>query len=179
MISAEFENEILAGHPITDYRFFAADQLCFSDNIRTICRTECPMYGHSYSCPPAVGTKEECEERCLGFSSGFIFSTIAEVNDIANLEETLATKPEHEDVTRLIRDRFTQEFGEVLALSADACSICDECAYPDAPCRHPDRMLPCIESHTIVVTDIAEKVGMEFFYGANVVTWFSIILFNE
>ena len=96
MITAEFENEITTGHPITDYRFFDTSLLCFSDNIRTVCRTECPMYGHSYSCPPAVGTKEECEERCLGFNSGFIFSTVAEVRDIADLEETLSTKPEHE-----------------------------------------------------------------------------------
>ena len=179
MISPEFENELISGHPITDYRFFSTDLLVFSDNIRYVCKSECPMYGHSWSCPPAVGTKEECEERCLSFSSGFIFSSIAEVNDITNLDETLSTKPEHEEITRSIRDMFRERFGTVLALSADACSICGECAYPDGPCRHPERMLPCIEGHTIVVTDIAEKLGMEFFYGANVVTWFSMILFNE
>lgn len=179
MLSPEFESEIISGYPITDYRSFTPDMLCFSDNIRTICRTECPQYGHSYSCPPATGTKEECEAKCLGFNSGFIFSSIAEVKDITDLEETLSTKPEHERITREIRNMFSEKYGEVLAMSADSCSICEECAYPDEPCRHPDLMLPCIESYTVVVTDIAEKLGMEFFYGANIVTWFSIILYNE
>ena len=101
------------------------------------------MYGHSWSCPPAVGTKEECEERCLSFSDGFIFSSIAEVDDITDLAQTLATKPEHEDITRQIRDRLRERFGEVLALSADACSICGDCAYPEEACRHPERNVSC------------------------------------
>ena len=179
MTDTEFESKILGEYPITDYKFFTADMLTFSDNIRYICQNECQMYNKSYSCPTAVGTRSECEEKCLRYKNGFIFSTVSMVNDVANLEETLSTKPEHERITREIKAMFEEEFGECLALSADACSICEECAYPDKPCRHPDIMLPCIESHTIVVTDIVEKLGMEFFLGAGMVTWFSIILFNE
>lgn len=179
MVDSEFESRVLGEYPITDYKFFDTSLLMFSDNIRYICKTECQMYDKSYSCPSAVGTKEECEARCLEYKNGFIFSSIAIVNDSANLEETLSTKPEHEKMTREIKAMFEERFGKCLALSADACSICEKCAYPNEPCRHPDIMLPCIESHTIVVTDIAEKLGMEFFMGADMVTWFSIILFNE
>ena len=51
------------------------------------------------------------------------------------------------------------------------------CAYPDAPCRHPDKMFPCVESQGILVTDLAEKHGLDFMNG-NIVVWFSLILFK-
>ena len=62
--------------------------------------------------------------------------------------------------------------------STEACTICEDCAYPDAPCRFPDMMYPCVESHAILVTDLAEKYGIEFLSG-NVVTWFSILFYKE
>ena len=57
-------------------------------------------------------------------------------------------------------------------------AICEHCAYPDAPCRHPDKMFPCIESYGILVTDLAEKYQITFMNGGNVVTWFSLILYE-
>ena len=65
-----------------------------------------------------------------------------------------------------------------MALSTEACAICEHCAYPDAPCRHPELMFPCVESHGIIVTALAGKEGIDF-YGGNLVTWFSLLLFRE
>ncbi len=171
--------KILCEYPVADYRFFSPNDLTFSDRIRTVCKQECRMYNKSYSCPEAVGTPEECKARCLKYNSGLIFSSVAPVEDSSIMELTLATKPAHEELTREIKKRAEEIYGEVYTLSADACSICDECAYPASPCRNPDKMLPCIESHTIVVTELTEKLGMEFFFGANIVTWFSMLLFNN
>ena len=53
----------------------------------------------------------------------------------------------------------------------EACAICQKCAYPAAPCRHPERMFPCVESQGILVTDLAEKHGLDFMNG-NIVVWF-------
>ena len=68
---------------------------------------------------------------------------------------------------------------EVYGLSTESCAICAHCAWPDGPCRHPDRMFPCVESHGIVVTALAERHGIEYQYGGNVVTWFSLLLYRE
>ena len=57
--------------------------------------------------------------------------------------------------------------------------ICKTCSYPDAPCRHPDRMFPCIESYGILVTDLAEKNWITFMSGSGLVTWFSLILYKR
>ena len=38
-------------------------------------------------------------------------------------------------------------------------------------------MYPCVESHGILVTDLAEKHGIDFMSG-NIVTWFSLIFYR-
>lgn len=166
-------------YPVCEYAFIDPEDISFLDQVRYICETECPQYGKSWSCPPAVGTVKECMERCSQYTGGFVFTTIAEVNDIANMEETLATRMEHEEITRKIRDLFLEQCTKVQVLSTESCAICEKCAYPDAPCRFPDKMFPCIESYGILVTDLAEKYGINFMNGANVVTWFSLVLYQE
>jgi len=172
--------EILAEEPILEYAFPDPQTIGFSDRIRWVCEHECPRYGTSWSCPPAVGSVQACAARCRAHEGAFIFSTVAEVQDITNLEETLATRMAHEEVTARITERFRREYGKarVLTLSTESCSLCSRCTWPDAPCRHPDKMFPCVESYGIVVSELAEAEGMSFDNGPNVVTWFSLIFFG-
>lgn len=174
----ELEQELLQ-YPILQYAFLKTEQISFLQRVRDVCKNECPRYGASWSCPPAVGTVEECEKRCRAFSDLFVFTTIAEVNDITNMEETLATRMEHEEITRQVTEVFRSHYGQTLTLSTESCDICRECTYPRAACRHPDRMFPCVESYGVLAVELAELGGLEFQNGANVVTWFSMIFFHD
>ena len=164
--------------PLYQYAFIRTDELRFSDRVRYICRTECPMYNTTWACPPAVGTVEACKAHIEGFDEGLLIATITEVGDIANIRETLDTRAGHEAVTRQALSMVRQQAAETLTLSTEACAHCERCTWPDAPCRFPDRMFPCVESHGILVTDLAEKHGMEFMAQGNLVTWFSLILYR-
>ena len=173
------EEEILTTQPIMEYNWIKTDEIEFHQRIRTICENECPRYNTSWSCPPAVGTVEECRAKVLEYSDCFIFSTIAEVDDITNFEAALKTRMEHERVTQQVVEIFRKHFGKVQALSTESCEICEKCAWPDGPCRHPELMYPCVESFAIVVSNVAEKHNMSFDNGANVITWFSMVFFND
>lgn len=174
----EIEEKLLE-LPIVQYAWLEVSDIPFSERVRSICKEECPRYGTSWACPPGVGTVQQCRERCSGYDGIFVFTTIAEVMDIANMEETLATRREHEEVTKQIREIFSGYQGETLALSGESCAICENCAYPDAPCRFPQKMLPCIEGYGIVVPLLAEKAGIVFDNGGNIVTWFGMILYRK
>lgn len=174
---AEIEGQLLE-LPIVQYAWVDTCEIPFSENARAICKQECPRYGKSWSCPPGVGTVEECHARCLGFDGAFVFTTIAEVNDIMNMEETLATLKGHEEVTHEIISILERYTKETLPLSGESCAACEKCSYPDAPCRQPGRMVSCIEGYGIVVPLLAEKVGIEFENGSNVVTWFGMVLYR-
>lgn len=168
----------LAELPIYQYAFIRTEDLVFSERIRWICEHECAMYGKTWACPPAVGRMEECRARVLAYEDGLLITTINEVSDIANMEETLATRAPHEEITRAVNDVLRQAGMETLVLSTEACAICEKCAYPDGKCRCPEKMFPCVESHCVVVSDLAEKNGIEFYAEGNMVTWFSLILYR-
>lgn len=163
--------------PLYQYEFIRTSELVFSDRVRYICRTECPMYGKSWACPPAVGDVEACRARCMSFDEALMISTITEVSDIADIEETLATRAPHEAITRQVHQWVREQSSDTLVLSTEACAHCEHCTYPNAPCRFPDKMYPCVESHGILVTDLAEKHGIDFMSG-NIVTWFSLIFYR-
>lgn len=164
--------------PIVQYEFFDTAELTFTTRVRAVCESDCPRYGTSWACPPAVGTVEECRERCLSYPHALLITTMTEVHDIADIEATLDTRGDHEEITRQAAALLQAQNVETYPLSTESCAICQECAYPNAPCRHPERMYPCVESHGILIIDIAEHYGIEFQAGNNVVTWFSLILYR-
>jgi len=168
----------LAELPLYEYAFIRTDELLFSERVRYICETECPMYNTTWACPPAVGTVEACQNRVMAFEEGLLIATITEVSDIANIDETLATRADHEEITRQVLSMVREQADQTLTLSTEACAHCAHCTWPDAPWRFPDRMFPCVESHGILVTDLAEKHGIEFLAQGNIVTWFSLILYK-
>ena len=163
--------------PLYQYAFIDTRSLVFTERVRHICKTECPMYGKTWACPPAVGSVDECREKCLRYPEALVITTVTEVTDIADLNETLTTREPHEAITRQVAALLREQTKDVMVLSTEACALCEHCAYPDAPCRHPGRMFPCVESHGILATDLAERYGIEFFDG-NLVTWFSILFFR-
>ncbi len=171
--------EALAGLPIAQYEFFDTRELEFSERIRLVCQMECPRYGKTWACPPAVGTVEECKARCLSYPRGLLISTLTEVGDISSMEQCLETRAPHEEIAHGVIDLLKAQGLEVYGLSTESCDICESCAYPEGPCRHKDKMLPCVESQGIVVTALAEKYAIEYQYGGNIVTWFSLLLFRE
>ncbi len=165
--------------PIYQYQFLTPDEIEYNDRVRMICKKECPRYGTSWSCPPAVGTVEECVDRCRQYDDVLFFSSIAQVQDIMNLDESLATKAEHEKMTHLIEQYLRDHSVETYALSSDSCAACEKCTYPKAACRHPEQMFPCIESHGIIVANLVDKFAMDYFLGEQYIVWFSLIFFKN
>ena len=136
------------------------------------------MYGQSWACPPGVGSVDCCRQKCMAYDHCLLISSIVEVRDIADMEETLATRPDHEALTEQVRELMQQQGIDPFILSTEACTVCDRCAILDGqPCRFPEKMHPCVESHGINVVDVLEKRGLEFQFGANVVTWVSLLFY--
>ena len=94
--------EQLRALPLAQYAFFRTDALEITPRVRAVCEQECPRYGQSWACPPAVGSVEACRRRVLAYPEGLLIVTLTEVNDIADMDETLATRPAHEKITRQV-----------------------------------------------------------------------------
>jgi len=179
MMDLTLLEEQLSQLPLYMYSYIDPKGLEFSDRIRYICQAECPMYGKTWACPPGVGPVDTCKATCLSYNRCLLIGTITEVEDIADIEAGLATRGDHEEVTNQVRDLFRQQGIEPYILSTEACAICDRCAYLDGqPCRYPEKMHPCVESHGINVIPTLEENGLDFYYGANIITWYSLLFFR-
>lgn len=164
--------------PLYAYFYVDPKTIEFSPRIRYICQTECPMYGKSWACPPGVGEVDACKAKCQSYENCLVIGTITEVQDIANLPETLSTRQEHEALTNQVRQFFREQGAEPYILSTEACAVCERCAFLDGlPCRLPGKMHPCVESHGINIIPTLEENGLEFQYGGNIVTWYSLFFF--
>ena len=178
MTKEEIE-EFITQFPVYQYEFVKPEEIDFNERVRTICKRECPRYGNSWSCPPAVGKVEKCRERCMAYGQALFFSSVTEVTDITDMDESLKTKREHEKMTKIIEDYMSSHGLSVYTLSSDSCAICDKCAFPREQCRHPDQMHPCIESHGIVVANLVERCSMDYYMGEHLLLWFSLIFFSD
>lgn len=180
MLNRELLEAQLSELPLYIYGFIDPRDLEFSDRVRWICEHECSMYGKSWACPPGVGSVEQCKAKCLRHNCCLMVSTITEVADISDLQATLSTRTEHEALTDHVGRLMRQQGVEPYILSTEACAVCQRCAILDgAPCRFPEKMHPCVESQGINVIPVLENMGMPFLYGENVVTWVSLLLFEE
>ena len=178
MLNRPLIEEQMAAFPILCYEFFDPRELEFSRKVRWICEHECPMYGRSWACPPGVGTVEQCREKCLSYGSCLLIATVAQTEDLSDLNATLATRLPHERITDGVRDLMRRQGVEPYVLSTEACALCEHCTFPEAPCRHPGTMHPCVESHGINLLPKIAELGLEFQYGDGVITWFSLLFFE-
>ena len=170
----------MAELPLYTYFYIAPQSLEFSERIRHICKSECPMYDKTWACPPAVGEVAQCQEKCLSYQNCLVIGTIVEVEDATDIEKTLLTRSDHEKLTNQVRDLMREQGVQPYILSTEACAICERCAWLDGlPCRMPGKMHPCVESHGINIIPTLEKNGLDFIYGTNIVTWYSLLFFND
>lgn len=172
-------DEYIAQYPVYEYRIISTGDISVEPRVRTVCRQECERYGTTWACPPGAGELSECEQFCHTYPHAVFFSTVAEVRDVLDMDEMLRTRSDHEKITDEINRYLSGKNLDTFVLSTESCDICDECAYPENPCRFPEQMHPCIEAYGIVVSEIVEKQQMEYYLGGNAVLWFSLILFRN
>ena len=163
--------------PLYQYAFLKPEELPFSSRLQTVCQENCPMYGKSWSCPPAVGTVDACRARCLAYPEALLVVTVQEVADSADLAAGLATKPFHNRQVQAVRQLLQDAGQRTLCLSGDACARCDVCAYP-APCRLPAQQTPCLEGYGVVVSALAERSGIPFPPEPGLIFWYAVLLFG-
>ncbi|MCR5538820.1 MAG: DUF2284 domain-containing protein [Lachnospiraceae bacterium] len=161
-----------------EYGFLDVAGIKFYPQVVQICKETCRHYDASWACPPAIGTYEECVERVLGYERMFLFSKLYEMEDSFDfraIETGLADF--REEITAL--DRQLKTFlPDYLLLSAEGCTKCEKCTYPDEPCAYPDELFPALEGYGFNVNQLANAAGMSYNNGFGVITFFGGVLFR-
>ena len=147
--------------------------------VREMCAAgRCGAYGHSWSCPPACGTLQQCQSRMGRYSNGILVQTTGSLEDDFDLEGIAAAERRHKkafaDLTRQARLLHP----DCLPLTAGGCTLCRRCTYPEKPCRFPPKRLSSMEAYGLLVSDVCTRSGLPYNHGPRTITYTSCILFD-
>jgi predicted metal-binding protein len=156
------------------------EALVFMPEVRAMCEADrCKAYGKCWSCPPGCGTLEEISERAKAYQEGIIVQSVGQLEDEFDIETMM-------EIDKLHVKRFAQFAAAVreiqpdcLPMAAGACSVCETCTCPDAPCRFPDRAIPSMEAYGLFVSDVCTRSGMKYNYGKCTICYTSCILLHR
>ena len=146
-------------------------------SVREMCaENRCGAYGKNWTCPPAVGTLEECAERLHRYESGLLLQTVGQLRRSIDTRKMAEAESLHaERLTRLAEDARST-VSDFLLLGAGGCRLCQTCAYPE-PCRFPAKAIIPMEGCGLFVTEVCRACGAAYHHGDKTVTFTGCILF--
>ena len=165
--------------PIHESAWLSPADIPFSEDVRQMCKdNRCGMYGKRWTCPPGVGEWEDLRKRYSAYRNAFVFTTCHTLEDSFDFEGMQAAAAAHQQLDEYIASELHDFAEQYVHLGAGACAICNECTYPTAPCRHPDRARQSMEACGINVVSLARSSGIRYNNGTDTVTYFSMLLFR-
>lgn len=154
--------------------------LKFLPEVREMCAADrCRHYNRSWACPPACGTLEEWAKRCGRYRKGILVQTIGDCEDSYDFAAMAATAEQNRLNFEKLVDRLVEEQADCLPLSSGTCTRCAVCAYPDAPCRFPEKLFPSMEACGLLVSRICKDNGVPYYYGSQKLAFTACILYND
>ena len=155
------------------------NELVFEDWVRNICRDSCRLYNTSWACPPAIGTLQECRERCMRYKHMLLFNRVYPIEDGFDFEAISRAMADFKTAADLFEAYNASILSNSLYLTNEGCGTCKRCTWPDAPCRFPGKLHHSLEGYGFNVSKLAAKAGLHYTGGQNTVTFFGAVLYNE
>lgn len=149
--------------------------LVFMPEILEMCKT-CNDYNRNWRCPPGCESVEAAAERAKQYTYGLIVQTTVRLEDEFDWDTMGEAYARHEKNFSMLIEKLRSRYADVLPLGADKCSVCEECTYPDNPCRFPDRAVSPIEAYGLLVNQVCEASGIPYQYGKLTMTYTSCYL---
>lgn len=176
----DIDLEKLIAIGISQTGLISTAQIPFSPEVRKLCEGNvCRSYGTTWACPPAVGTVEACKSKCLSFQHALVFNQVFPLEDSFDFEGMRAGHAAFKETCDELYDFIKPKISDFLLLSNESCNRCSKCTYPDSSCRFPEKLFPSIEGFGILVAGLAETAAINYINGANTVTYFGMLLYND
>jgi predicted metal-binding protein len=176
----EIIREQIAHTDVFQYGAVKTSEIVYLQEIRDICKdNSCGQYGKTWACPPAVGSLEECRERCSQYDTILVFTGIFPLDNSFGFNSIVQGVLDFKKIAHTLDRLVKPHVDDYLMLSNEGCGTCQDCTYPDAPCRFPDQLHHSVEGYGILVNELANKTKVAYNNGENIMTFFGALLFND
>ncbi|MDR3307764.1 MAG: DUF2284 domain-containing protein [Coriobacteriales bacterium] len=156
---------------------FDAPALKVLPEVRDMCAAnKCHTYNKNWACPPACGSLEHYENLFKGYTRGYVFQTIVHMEDPFDYAAIASASEEHKKRFHKLVEKTEASKSSILLLGAGTCTLCAACAYPDAPCRFPNKVYPSMEAAGLLVSDVCNLAEVPYYHGKGTVAFVSCAL---
>ena len=141
-------------------------------DMRDACEVnKCGSYNTNWACPPAYGSLDECRKILAKYRRGILVQSVQVLEDEFDWEGIEALGKRHGENLRKLHERLRQSYPNLLAMGAGGCKICEKCAYPDSPCRFPERLIYSMSGFGLFVTRVCQDCGIPYNHGNGTMTY--------
>lgn len=148
------------------------------EDVRAMCaENKCGAYGKNWTCPPAIGTTEDCQRKILQYQHGILLQTVGHTTKAVDSKCYRETEQRHLRNFHALAEAMSIPFPDALFLGSGGCRICKQCAYPE-PCRFPEKAVSSMEGYGLFVTQVCREAGVPYHYGDGTITYTACILFD-
>lgn len=147
------------------------------EDVRAMCAADkCGAYGKNWTCPPACGTVEECQNRMRQYRRGILLQSVGHMTKTLDSKCYRETERRHLQNFHAFAEEIRKEYPGALCLGAGGCRICKQCAYPE-PCRFPEKAVSSMEGYGLFVTQVCRDAGVPYYYGEKTITYTACVLY--
>ena len=154
--------------------------------VRDACTANrCRSFDKNWACPPACGSLEECEKRIRQYKTGIILQTTGNLNNSLDWKSMTRIGQEHKTHLKSFQEQMesfvipeptADPDRPWLLLGAGGCKNCEECTYPQSPCRFPEKMIVSMEAMGVYVSEFCKANNIPYYYGPNTLTYIGCVL---
>lgn len=148
------------------------------EDVRAMCaENKCGAYGKNWTCPPAIGGIDECQNKMRQYKRGILLQTIGHMAKAVDSKCYRETERRHMANFYTLSDAIRKEHPNALCLGAGGCRVCRQCAYPE-PCRFPEKAVSSMEGYGLFVTQVCRDAGIPYHHGEMTIAYTACILFD-
>ena len=148
-------------------------------DVREMCAADkCGAYGRNWTCPPAVGTLEECQQRMRRYKTGILLQTVGHMAKTVDSRCYRETERRHTRNLHALAEEIRRAYPDALCLGAGGCRVCKACAYPES-CRFPEKAMASMEGYGLFVPQVCRAAGIPYHHGDRTVTYTACILLEK
>ena len=154
-----------------------AQQLVAREDVRAMCvEDKCGAYNKNWTCPPAIGSVEKCQQQMRRYKRGILLQTVGHMHKAVDSQCYRETEQRHMKNFYALAEAIRKVHPDALCLGAGGCRVCRQCNYPE-PCRFPDKAVSGMEGYGLFVTQVCRDAGIPYHHGDRTITYTACVLF--
>lgn len=147
------------------------------EDVRAMCAEDkCGAYNKNWTCPPVIGSVEECQQEMRQYKRGILLQTIGYMNKAVDSKCYRETERRHMQNFHAFAEEIRKQSPNALCLGAGGCQVCKQCSYPE-PCCFPDKAVSSMEAYGLYVTQVCRDAGVPYHYGEKTIAYMALVLF--